>query len=124
MSGGKPITEVETRVVRATISRLLKECQAASGGHRAHSRQPFFGPVTVIVDVDGQERRFSCFSRDISPAGIGLLHNMPLPLGDITLTIRRESSERITLRGEVIWCQQCGEGWYLSGVRFIAVCVS
>jgi hypothetical protein len=118
------VAEVETRVIRAAITRLLDQCKAASGAHRAHKREPFFGSVTVAVNEGSEERRFSCFSRDISPAGIGLLHNMPLPLGEVTLTIHPDFSEDISLRGEVIWCQPCGEGWYLSGVSFTAVCSS
>ena len=121
MANDETIAEVERPAIRAAIMRLLDECKTASGAQRAHKREPFFGPVTVVVGDGENQRQFSCFSRDISPTGIGLLHNMPLPFGVVALTIRREVSQDVRLRGEVMWCQSCGEGWYTSGIQFTAV---
>ena len=112
-------TQTDDTQIRRTIKRLLDEEKAETGERRANMREPFFGPVTVVVRENGEQRTYSCFSRDISPTGIGLLHNMPLESGKVTLAILRQSGD-VHLRGEIMWCRPCGEGWYLSGVRFLA----
>ena len=116
----EPTEYFDQKQISHTVKRLLDEAKLERGEQRAHTRQPFFGPVTIVVQENGQQRNFSCFSRDISPSGMGLLHNMPLKLGRVTLVIPRESAG-IHLQSEIMWCQPCGEGWYLSGASFLAV---
>ena len=115
----EPTRYLEQERLSHTIKRLLDDEKAERGERRDHTRQPFFGPVTIVVPENGKQRDYSCFSRDISPTGIGLLHNMPFECGEVTLTVQRQSGD-VCFRGEIIWCRPCGEGWYLSGVRFIA----
>lgn len=87
---------------------------------RAATRSPFFGPVTI--GLNGAEfPQFSAFARDISHLGVGLLHIMPLECGEVLVTIRREGEAPLALRTQIIWCEDCGEGWYISGGRFIDV---
>ena len=107
--------------VRNTVHRLLDEAKATAGEQRANQRVPFFMPVTVVAEDDGEERSFSCFSRDISPSGIGLLHSMPLWPGKVLIKVFMETASDVCFQGEIAWCRSCGEGWYLSGTRLLAV---
>ncbi len=47
---------------------------------------------------------------------------MPLERGEVVVTIRgEEGQEPVALRTQIMWCKDCGEGWYISGGRFIDV---
>ena len=62
----------------------------------------------------------SAFSRDVSEGGIGLLHDMPIG-GEYTITVQDAAGHEYDLTGEVLWCRPCGQGWYISGVRFCGI---
>jgi hypothetical protein len=114
------ISSVDQRQLRETIHRLLDEAIDVAWERRSASRVPYFQPVTVSVGGD-EQGQYSCFSRDISPAGIGLLHSVAIGLGEVVLTIPSQSAGPIRFRAEVVWCRPCGEGWYMSGVAFLNV---
>jgi hypothetical protein len=86
------------------------------GGPReaADPRSPFFFPVSILLD-DG--RCFSAFSRDLSASGIGLLHCMELPLGEVDIRMTG-GGYSVKVRARILWCKSCGEGWYISGGTF------
>ena len=81
-------------------------------------RHAFFRPVSIEVD-DGHQ--YSAFSREISSSGIGLIHNVELPDGDVEITISSEQGYSIRVRTNIMWCQPCGEGWYISGGKFVGI---
>lgn len=113
---------VEETRVRDEVNRLLNEAEAAAGERRAQGRHPLFRPVTIAIQVKGGFCRLvSAFVREISPTGIGLLHIIPLRVGDVIVTIKGDSGDSTRLRSEIKWCQPCGEGWYLSGGRFLGL---
>lgn len=87
---------------------------------RGEPRNPFFRPVSILLDGP-QRRMYSAFSREISRSGIGLLHNMPLEPGEMTLVVLGPVGEVCRFRTQLVWCRPCGEGWFLSGGRFIDV---
>lgn len=105
------------------VRLLLSEARAGVEERRAEKREPFFHPVNLVLAKDPQ-RQFSCFSRDISTNSIGLLHCMPLELGEVVLKIRSDLCGEVHIRSEIVWCSPCGEGWYLSGARFNEFTVS
>jgi hypothetical protein len=106
---------------RDAINRVLdKPWPKGNSERRAASRAPYFGPVAV--GLHGSEfPQFSAFARDISPLGVGLLHIMPLECGEVVVTFRREGEPPLALRTQIMWCDDCGEGWYISGGRFLDV---
>ena len=115
------ITRVDQHALRVAVERLLRESPESLGSERpAQGRYPFFRPVTVAVDGDEADSLLA-FTRDISPLGIGLLHNAPLERGEVVLRFTGESNDQVLLRSEIVWCHDCGEGWYLSGARFLEV---
>ncbi|MCE9527007.1 MAG: PilZ domain-containing protein [Planctomycetales bacterium] len=96
------------------IDRLmdLAKDQAAQDS-RTEPRVPLFQPVMLRRGT----HYLSAFSRDISEAGIGLLHDMPIG-GEYTITVQDTAGRQYDLTGAVLWCRPCGQGWYISGMRF------
>jgi hypothetical protein len=83
---------------------------------RTEQRYPFFQPVTLRRGLQS----LSAFSRDISESGMGLLHDMPIG-GEYTVVVHDPDGCAYDITGVVMWCRPCGQGWYLSGVRFSRV---
>jgi len=101
------------------IYQLIVEAKAAQKtDRRVEVRYAFFRPVSI--DMDGG-RRYSAFTREISETGIGLIHNMDLADGEVEISIRSDLGYSIRVRTEMLWCQACGEGWYISGGRFLGI---
>jgi hypothetical protein len=46
---------------------------------------------------------------------------MALEPGEVMLTIPSKSCGQARIRACIMWCRPCGEGWYLSGARFLDV---
>ena len=101
-----------------TIDQLLVQAQAeAQKDPRSGARFPFFRVVSI--EVDG--RCYSAFSRDICVSSIGLLHNMELPLREVDVTIPIAIDNKCKMRVRIGRCEPCGEGWYISGGKFIGI---
>lgn len=81
-------------------------------------RYPFFRAVSIETDCG---IRHAAFSRDISASGIGLLHSMELPVGEVEITVTGGRGYSVKVRTHISWCHSCGEGWYISGGQFISV---
>ncbi len=114
-----------TATLRNTVTHLLEEPRSlAPAERRDEQRQPFFRPVTIFVETQDDVRSNPGFTRDISPSGVGLLHNMPLEECEVIVAIPRQLEGPVHLRCQVNWCQPCGDGWYLSGCRFLKVAAS
>ena len=112
---------IARRQLQKTVAELLKEARHAERlERREQQRHPFFHPVSI--ETSGEPRqRLSAFAREISPSGIGLLHNMCLDLGEVELALVRTQGDTLQVRSQILWCRPCGEGWYLSGARFLEV---
>ena len=82
---------------------------------RYHQRFPFWRAVTVN-DIDGKS--FAAYSRDISHAGIGLLHRDRITPSRIVLSIPASSGEQIVATADIRRCLPLGQGWYSSGGLF------
>jgi len=101
------------------IDLLLNEAKI-SEERRAELRVPFFRPVAMSVGApEGQ--RISAFTRDLSLFGIGLVHNVLIEPQDVLVRVPLGNGGAIHLRVRIKWCDACGEGWYLSGGRFLGV---
>jgi hypothetical protein len=108
---------LDRKRVREIVHQLLDEARAQElADRRAEMRHPFFAPVDVRID---DTSHLSAFSREISPLGIGLLHNEPLAPETVTLRLRGPGGTTLAVQTQILWCRPCGEGWYLSGGRFL-----
>ena len=105
-----------------TIFRLINEANLDERPDRRQtSRRPFSRPVQIVLN--GSDSVFPGFTRDISPVGIGLLHDFPIDSGQVIVTIENPSG-LVSIRTEILWCLPAREGWYQSGGRFIDVIAS
>jgi hypothetical protein len=112
----KPISSAACDIA---VQYLLEEAHRDQVDRRETARQPFFRNVIVAAPHGDGFVRYSCFSRDVSSGGIGLLHHFPLELGEVIVTIYSESIGPVRLRGELVWCEPQLDGWHTSGVRWI-----
>ncbi len=99
---------------------ILEAHQDNLRDRRMAVRHPFFRRVTLR----GQATECVAFSREISTVGIGLLHNVELPLGELEINIPNKRGHAIRVRARIVWCQPCGEGWYISGGQFTGIAPS
>jgi hypothetical protein len=105
--------------IRAAVMRIIKEARdSADLEQRRSVRVPFFRPVQVGLS-DAEPPRFSAFCRDLSLYGIGLLHIMPLNCREVLVRFPSRSGAPTDLRVRVEWCEDCGEGWYMSGGKLL-----
>jgi len=114
-----PFELQELRSFGNALHPLLVEARANDKREdRWGIRYPFFRSVAIATD-DGSH--VTAFSRDISASGIGLLHSIDLPLGDVEIRITTGRGYAVRVRTRVSWCQPCGEGWFISGGQFVSV---
>ena len=108
---------------KSALSNMIEELILDARKNERRERLPkerynFFRPVSIRTADD---RCYSAFSREISPVGIGLLHDVALTPGQIECRISSPLGCPISVPLEIIWCQPCGEGWYISGGEFVGV---
>jgi hypothetical protein len=99
------------------IHELVVEAhQDVRKDRRVETRYPLFRQI--VLQIPGGSPCVA-FTREISSVGIGLLHNVHLAPGDVELSIPSRKGYSIRVRTKILWCQPCGEGWYLSGGQFV-----
>ena len=101
------------------IYQLIVEAKAALKTDRRNEvRYAFFRPVTIELD---NGPNYSAFTREISETGMGLIHKMNLDEGEVEISIRSDSGYSIRVRTQIVWCESCGDGWYISGGQFVGI---
>lgn len=108
---------------RELLEELIYELMALARSddqmdRRGAARYPFFRPV-MLASADAELGPHHAFTRELSTTGVGLLHSVKLTPGDITVTIVHDNGRLASLPAELLWCRPCGEGWYLSGAKFL-----
>jgi PilZ domain len=83
---------------------------------RSEIRFPFFR--RAFITAGGS--RYAAFTREISESGIGLLHHVELAPGEIDVTILSDNNP-VWVQMQIVWCEPCGHGWYISGGQFVGV---
>lgn len=112
-------TTVRSKSPGKAIYQLIVEAQNNDKrDRRAEVRFAFFRPVTIHTD-DGHT--YSAFSREISASGIGLIHNVDLPSGEVEISISHEQGYSVHVRTHIVWSNSCGDGWFISGGRFVGM---
>jgi PilZ domain len=111
------MTVAKNRPLGKAVYDILRESQKESRESRSKARYPFFRPVSIRINGEN----YPAFSREFSEAGIGLLHSVKLKLGEVKVTIPTEQGYSVSIRTRIIWCRQCGEGWFISGGEFVGI---
>ena len=109
----------ETIGLRAGVNELLSQALDEGVDNRSRLREPFLTPAFIQPEGDSGPS-LTGFSRDISAEGIGLLHSFPLDRKDTVTVILGSNRKPIKLQVRIAWCKPFGEGWFISGGRFIA----
>lgn len=66
----------------------------------------------------GRGNTVSAMTREISRAGIGLLHRGVLNRGEVTVRMASETRQ-FEYRVLIEWCRPCENGMFMSGGRFL-----
>lgn len=99
------------------VEKLIDQAKdQAALDSRTEARFPLFQPVSLFRGT----HLLSAFSRDVSESGMGLLHDMPIG-GEYTISVHDATGHQYELTGVVLWCRPCGQGWYISGLRFCKI---
>lgn len=124
-----PRSDVEA--IHAALHRLAKDSQHREMRcleRRTDTRLRFQRPVHVTPLRDDEQALESggsevvtAYTRDITPAGIGLLHDQPLASGRVLLTFELLGGAPLSLVAELTWNRYIGGCWHLSGGRLIEV---
>lgn len=80
---------------------------------RKHSRHPLFTPITMSIGDSGA--KIAAFTREISKAGFGLIHDQPLENEKVTLHL---SKPKIDVTARIERCRFQADDLYLSFGRF------
>lgn len=101
------------------LDRLLMEAQRARfTERRTEFRHAFARPVHIHI---GREPGVLSFSRDMSKQGIGLITSLELAEGTVAvLKIHSTTGRPAHLKCELRWSDGYGNGWYLTGWKFIS----
>jgi len=106
---------VDTEKVRSFIDLLTQAPaeQRASERVACHREMVLYtdqesGPIPVVM-------------RDISVGGIGLVHDVPLDLGEAMLELPLDDGSIVSARINIIWCRSTVKHCYISGGTFLDV---
>ena len=107
---GNPFTRGEV------IQHWLRLAVDASGKERRrYKRHAMFQPI-MIKESNGKV--ISAFSRDISRAGIGMVHHVPLSLAQSEIQL---SSPKLELNIKVKQCRRLSAHWHISYGQFVCL---
>lgn len=98
----------------------VEEQQRVLEDRRAIGRIPFVRPI-VIKSHSTNSQAIECFSRNLSPAGIGIVSRDSFKLGDVgTIEIHRFRQSPVIVLAECRWCDSFGSAWHFSGWVFLS----
>ena len=104
-----------------TIEFLLKEYETEMlRDRRAVRRKPFVRPV-IIQTGRNRDEIHHVFSRDISSVGIGVISQVKWKDNTVArISIESINGKRTaTVDAQARWTQPYGEGWYITGWKFL-----
>jgi len=118
-------------VIRAAVRRVHDDAQrraTAYDDRRSESRAPLSMPVKVTplprdpAKAELSELQpFTAYTRDISPRGVGLLHDRPIRDGEVLLTFDLLTGETVSLIADLTWCRREEDHRYSAGGEIIEV---
>lgn len=111
--------EAAARSFQQMIEELMAQARADDQmDRRGAARYPYFRPATIQSDRVELGPHLA-FTRELSINGVGLLHNVLLEPGRYLITISPAHGPSCSIATEILWQRPCGEGWYVSGGRFV-----
>lgn len=101
--------------LRAILEQLAQVGQSADANRREAERIELHVPAEIVTN---RGNIVSAMTREISRLGIGLIHRGSIQPGEVTLRMASDMRE-YTYRVAIEWCAPCGDGFFLSGGRFL-----
>jgi hypothetical protein len=96
--------------------------EQTAADRRSEKRDKCSLPVEILVNNGSGSRVFwtekdshKAYICNISPTGIGLLHNKPIDARRVLLRVALENGECISLSVGLLWHRPLKEGWFSSG---------
>lgn len=99
------------------LEALLAVAQG-NADRRVDPRHAFFTTV-LLRPATEPTVTISAFSREISRSGLGLLHAEQIFPREFYEVDIRIVDLQVRRNAQAIWCRPVGDGWYLSGCRFV-----
>ena len=103
----------------SSLAQFLEELTAGAVEKRAHERVPLHRQITLYFDDDPMPS--PGFMRDISEAGVGIIHDFMIPLGEATIRMASNSGKTLCARVNILWCRETRRHCYISGGTFVRV---
>jgi len=86
---------------------------------RSYERTPCSRKLTIYTD--GGAIPIPAALRDVSEKGVGLVHEVPLDVGEVMLRLPVEDGRTVCARVNIVWCRRTMKHCYISGGPFVDV---
>ena len=100
----------------------------AAANRRSEERTKCWLPVEILVSnaADShvswaEDDSYRAYIRDISPSGIGLVHNKPIDAHRVVLRVALENNASVSLSVCLLWCRPVKKEWSSSGGKVAEV---
>lgn len=104
----------------AEVTRLVAEARAldrvGDADRRSETRSSFVFPVLIHTAAGTVQ---CCFSKDLSPSGIGLIQAKPGPIGTIARLVIACTGPPFSVQAQLVWQRKYALDWHLSGWKFL-----
>lgn len=117
MNSATPFGATNVILSDEELASLLAAAQG-NADRRVDPRHAFFTAVLLRPAAE-PNATISAFSREISRSGIGLLHAAQIFAREFYEVDIRIVDLQVRRSAQAIWCRPVGEGWFLSGCRFV-----
>ncbi len=104
---------------RPTMKDLQAVLESIEQNDFSNARDAERLELTVPAEVTtSRGNTMSTMTREISRAGLGLLHRGAIQPGEVTVRMASETRE-FEYRVLIEWCQPCENGMFMSGGQFL-----
>lgn len=112
---------VESAKWSDVIEQLVREAVAPLEEKReGMMRIPYFREIH-LYSADGDTEYGYGFSRDLTPRGIGIMHQASITDEQISIRVNTNTGP-VQCRGRLIWSRIIGSGWFFSGCELASDC--
>ena len=119
----KRISVGRTALVVLLVASLAPSRSAAE--RRGDRRFPFPYPVRIARAEDDasatDDPAFTVIGKHLSETGLSFYYERPLPFRRVNVCLGSHAGLEVELVMDLSWCRFVGQGWYVSGGRFIDV---
>lgn len=109
---------------RDTIRKLVASLSPSRSTveRRGDRRFPFPYLVRLAeVDDAADSEQITVIGKHLSESGLGFYHQEPLPYRSVRVWLGSPHGQEVQMLMDLSWCRFVGQGWYVSGGRFIEI---